>query len=149
MLGSMYVSDPTVWRSFYENMIEGKFNPGQYRGRQRGGGGIAGMYSKKPYMIPVNPHATQEPEEKVIVGKQVSPVTAVEERAKSDIKDAIQDNKPHIPISIKGTNTIKTVSVNPAAAKAASTQKKRKKKYQEDEFTIFNKKSRKLNHGLS
>ena len=23
MLGSMYVSDPTVWRSFYENMIEG------------------------------------------------------------------------------------------------------------------------------
>ena len=82
----MYVSDPTVWHSFYENMIEGKFNPGQYRGRQRGGGGIAEMYAKKPYMIPVNPHATQEPEEKVIVGKQVSPVTAVEERAKSDLK---------------------------------------------------------------
>ena len=102
----MYVSDPTVWRSFYENMIEGKFNPGQYRGRQRGGGGIAGMYANKPYMIPVNPHATQEPEEKVIVGKQVSPVTAVEERANSDLKDAIQDNKPHIPISLKGTNTI-------------------------------------------
>ena len=39
MLGSMYVSDPTVWRSFYKNMIEGKFNPGQYRGRQTGGGG--------------------------------------------------------------------------------------------------------------
>ena len=34
MLGSMYVSDPTVWRTFYENMIEGKFNPGQYRGRE-------------------------------------------------------------------------------------------------------------------
>ena len=74
-------------------------------------------------MIPVNPHATQELEEKVIVGKQVSPVTAVEERAVSDRKDAIQDNKPHIPISKKGTNTIKTVSVNPATAKAASTQK--------------------------
>ena len=106
------------------------------------------MYAKKPYMIPVNHHALQEPEEKVIVGKQVSPVTAVEERAKSDLKDAIQDNKPHIPISIKGTNTIKTVSVNPATAKAASTQKKCKKS-QEDEFTIFNKKSRQLNHGLS
>ena len=112
------------------------------------GGGIAGMYAKKPYMIPLNSHATQEHEEKVIVGKQVSPVTAVEERAKSDLKNAIQANKPHIPISIKGTNTIKTVSVYPATTKAASTQKKRKK-YQEDEFTIFNKKSRKLNHGLS
>ena len=42
MLGSMYVSDPTVWRSFYKNMIEGKFNPGQYRGRQTGGGGGGG-----------------------------------------------------------------------------------------------------------
>ena len=45
MLGSMYVPDPAVWRSFYENMIEGKLNPGRYRGRQIGGGGIAGMYS--------------------------------------------------------------------------------------------------------
>ena len=74
----------------------------------------------------------------MIVGKHVSPVTAVEERAKSYLKDAIQDNKPHIPISIKGTNTIKTVSVNPTNAKAASTQKKRKRKYSEDEFNIFN-----------
>ena len=142
MLGSMYVSDPTVWRSFYENMIEGKFNPGQYRGRQRGGGGIAGMYAKKPYMIPVNPNATQEPEEKVTVGKQVSPVTAVEERAKSDLKDAIQDNKPHIPISIKGTNTIKSVSVKLSTAKVTSTRK-RKRQQQENEFNIFNKKSHK------
>ena len=85
------------------------------------------MYAKKPYMIPVNPHATQEPEEKVIVGKQVSPVTAMEERAKSDLKDAIEDNKPHVPISIKGTNIDKSVSVNPATTKVTSTQKKRKK----------------------
>ena len=48
MLGSMYVSDPTVWCSFYENMIQGKFNQGQYQGSQREGGGIAGMYGKKP-----------------------------------------------------------------------------------------------------
>ena len=57
-------------------------------------------------MIPENPHATQEPKENVILGKQVSPVPAVEERAKSDLKDVIQDNKPNILISIKGTNTI-------------------------------------------
>ena len=142
MLGSMYVSDPTVWRSFYENMIEGKFNPGQYRGRQRGGGGIAGMYAKKPYMSPVNPHATQEPEEKVIVGKQVSNMTAIEERAKSDLKDAIQDNKPHVPISIKGTNIDKSASVKLSTAKVTSTRK-RKRHQQENEFNIFNKKSHK------
>lgn len=144
MLGSMYVSDPTVWRSFYKNMIEGKFNPGQYRGRQTGGGsGIAGMYAKKPYMIPVNPHVTPEPEEKVVVGKQVSPVTAVEERAKSDLKDAIEDNKPHIPITIKGTKVAKSASVKLSTAKRTSTQKKRKREQQEDEFNIFNKKTRK------
>ena len=142
MLGSMYVSDPTVWRSFYENMIEGKFNPGQYRGQQTGGGGIAGMYAKKPYMIPVNPHITSEPEEKVVVGKQVSPVTAMEERAKSDLKDAIEDNKPHVPISIKGTNIDKSTSVKLSTAKVTSTRK-RKRQQQENEFNIFNKKSHK------
>ena len=143
MLGSMYVSDPTVWRSFYKNMVEGKFNPAQYRGRQTGVGGIAGMYAKKPYMIPVNPHVTSEPEEKVIVGKQVSPVTAVEERAKSELEDAIEDNKPHIPITIKGTKVDKSASVKLPTVKATSTQKKRKRKPSEDEYNIFNKKSRK------
>lgn len=143
MLGSMYVSDPAVWRSFYENMMEGKFNPGRYRGRQIGGGGIAGMYAKKPYMIPVNPHVTKEPVEKVVVGKQVSNVTAVEERAKSDLKDAIDDKKPHVPISIKGTKVDNLTSVKLTSVKATSTRKKRKRKGQEDEFSIFNKKSRK------
>ena len=84
-------------------LIEGKFNPGRYRGRQIGGGGIAGMYAKKPYMIPVNPHVTKEPIEKVVVGKQLSNVTDIEERAKSDLKDVIDDDKPHVPINIKGT----------------------------------------------
>lgn len=69
---------------------------------KQGGGGIAGMYAKKPYMIPVNPRVTPEPEEKLVVGKQVSPVTAVEERARSELEDAIEGNKPHIPITIKG-----------------------------------------------
>ena len=78
-LGSMYVSDPAVWLSFHENMIEGKLNPGQNRWRQIGGGGIAGMYAKKPYMLPVNPHVTKKPLEKVVLGKQVSYVTAIEE----------------------------------------------------------------------
>jgi hypothetical protein len=55
MMGSTYVSDPRVWNSFYKNMMDGQFRPGKYRDRQTGGG-IGGMFSKKPYMIPVNPH---------------------------------------------------------------------------------------------
>ena len=99
------------------------------------------MYVKKPYMIPVNPHVTKEPIEKVVVGKQLSNVTDIEERAKSDLKDDIDDDKPHVPINIKGTKM--TVSVKLATGKATSTQKKRKRKESKGEFTIFKKKSRK------
>ena len=139
----MYISDPNVWRSFYKNMLEGKFNPAQYRDRQIGGGGIAGMYAKKPYMIPVNPHITTEPEEKLVVGQQVNPVTAVEERAKSDLKESIQDNKPHIPIAIKGKTVDKPDRKKLASVKATSVEKKRKRKASVEERNIFNKKSRK------
>lgn len=39
------------------------------------------MFYKKPYMIPVNPHTTEEKTNE-IVGKQVTPMAAVGERAK-------------------------------------------------------------------
>ena len=103
MVGTTYVSDPRVWKSFYKNMIDGKFNPGYYRGRQSGCG-IANMYSKKPYMIPVNPHVTTEPEQKIVVGKEVTPTAAVEDRARSEFNEAIQDGSPHVPIGIKRLN---------------------------------------------
>ena len=41
-VGTTYVSDPRVWKSFYQNMIDGKFNPGHYRGHNNGSG-IANM----------------------------------------------------------------------------------------------------------
>ena len=69
----MYASDPSIWM-YPEVSLQkhlGKFNPAQYRRRQTGGGGIVGMYAKRPYMIPVNPHVTSESEEKVVVGQQV------------------------------------------------------------------------------
>jgi hypothetical protein len=92
-----------VWKTFYKNMLDGTFNPGSYKKRQVGSG-IAGMYAKKPYMIPVNPHlAAEKPKE--IIGKQVSPVTAVEERAKEELRDEMRDNVPHVPVgSIKAEN---------------------------------------------
>jgi hypothetical protein len=79
-----------------KNMLEGKFKPRRYKGRQYGGG-IAGMYSKKPYMIPVNPHTATE-ESRGKVGKQATPMAAVEERAKEDLNEEIRDNVPYVPV---------------------------------------------------
>lgn len=95
----MYVSNPEVWRKFFRDLAEGKINHGHYRGRQYGGAGIAGMYAKKSYMIPVPPNA-KEPE-KIVVGQQVTPIAAGVERAKSKLKDAIREDRPHVPIKRK------------------------------------------------
>lgn len=97
MSGPTYVSDPRIWKTFYKNMVDGNFNPRSYKGRQSGSG-IAGMYSKKPSMIPVNPHITVE-EPKEIFGKQVTPMVAVEERAKEDLKEEMRDKVPHVPVA--------------------------------------------------
>lgn len=117
MSGPTYVSDPRIWKTFYKNMVDGNFNPRSYKGRQSGSG-IAGMYSKKPYTIPVNPHITVE-EPKEIFGKQVTPMVAVEERAKEDLKEEMRDNVPHVPVA-----SIKAES----AQKSHSSPKIRKKK---------------------
>lgn len=119
MAGPSYVSDPRIWKTFYKNMLDGQFNPRNYKGRQSRSG-IAGMYSKKPYMIPVNPHVTVE-EPKGIVGKQVTPIAAVEERVKGELKDEIRENIPHVPVgSIKaGDSQIPPISIR---------NRKRKKK---------------------
>lgn len=119
MSGPTYVSDPRIWKTFYKNMVDGNFNPRSYKGRQSGSG-IAGMYSKKPYMIPVNPHITVE-EPKEIFGKQVTPMVAVEERAKEDLKEEMRDNVPHVPVaSIKAESAQKSHS--------SPTIRKKKKK---------------------
>lgn len=107
MSGPTYVSDPRIWKTFYKNMVDGNFNPRSYKGRQSGSG-IAGMYSKKPYMIPVNPHITVE-EPKEIFSKQVTPMVAVEERAKEDLKEEMRYNVPHVPVaSIKAESAQKS-----------------------------------------
>lgn len=73
-------------------------------------------------MIPVNPHTTVE-ESKEIVGKQVTPMAAVEERAKEDLKEEIRDNVPHVPAdSIKVENGLK--SINPLSVVKKKTRKR-------------------------
>ena len=142
MMGSTYVSDPRVWKSFYRNMMDGQFRPGKYRGRQTGGG-IGGMFSKKPYMIPVTPNLTStEYPDKKVVGKHVTPMAAVEERAKSELNDAIKDKIPHV-----SEKTIKVGKrqerIKPKSAVKTTTSKsvKRKKLEEEEDWegTIFKK----------
>ena len=106
-------------------MIDGKFNPVYYRGRQSSGG-IANMYSKKPYMIPVNPHVTSEPEQKIVVGKEVTPRAAVEDRARSEFSEAIQDGSPHVPIGIKRIKPNRSVSAQPATKSSSSLNRREK-----------------------
>jgi hypothetical protein len=93
----------------YKNIFEGKFNPQNYKGRQSGGG-IAGMYSKKPYMIPVNPHIPVK-ESKEVICKRVTPMEAVEERAKENLREKIRQNVPHVSASsIKVDKDLKSIS---------------------------------------
>ena len=43
--GLHLVSDSRVWKTFYQNILDGQFRPGKYRGRQTRGG-IGNMYFK-------------------------------------------------------------------------------------------------------
>ncbi|KAJ8319272.1 hypothetical protein KUTeg_004363 [Tegillarca granosa] len=112
-------------------MLNGKFRPEQYRPNQTGGSGIAGMYADNPYMIPVNPHVDNKEEEKVVVGKQVTPMAAEVERAKSELKDAIREDRPHVPINKK--RSTKSISSKRIVEEATPFTG----------FNIFNKKARK------
>ena len=121
MSGSTYVSDPRLWKTFYQNILEGKFNPQSYKRRQSGGG-IAGMYSKKPYMISVNTHTPVE-ESKGVLSKRMTPMEVVEERAKEDLREEIRQNVPHVPANnIKVEKDLKSIS--PLSAVKTRTRKR-------------------------
>ncbi|MEW8548690.1 MAG: hypothetical protein AB2693_34750 [Candidatus Thiodiazotropha sp.] len=109
-----------------KNMIDGKLNPAYYRGHQSGGG-IANMYSKRLYMIPVNLHVTTEAEQKIVVGKEVTPTAAVEDRARSEFKETIQDGAPHVPLGIKRQKPKHPVISRPASKLSSSSNYKTKK----------------------
>jgi hypothetical protein len=105
-------------------MTDGKFNPTKYKKKQSGGG-MGGMYSNKPFMIPVNPHVTRDSEKKMVVGNQITPMAAVEERAKSDLKEEIKENVPHVPVgSIKVNSRSQPIRSNQNVKKNTSTKKK-------------------------
>jgi hypothetical protein len=85
---------------------------------------MGGMYSNKPFMIPVNPHVTRDSENKLVVGNQVTPMAAVEERAKSDLKEEIKENVPHIRVgAIKVNSRSQTIRPIQSVKKNTSTKK--------------------------
>ena len=86
-------------------------------------------------MIPVNRHVTTERENKVVVGKTVTPTEAVEDRAKSELNDAIQDDIPHVSANIKGSSR-KTIASSELGIKKRSSSVKGKRK---KEFTTAKK----------
>lgn len=77
MNSKTYISDPKLWEAFYKNMAEKKFSPYEYKPKQIG----RGMRKRKSDVIPIRPHSQFETTNLV---PQVTPVAAVEERAKSD-----------------------------------------------------------------
>ena len=70
-------------------MAEKKFNPYKYRPKQKG----RGWGYKTSYRIPVRPHSEIAIQPKVPL---VTPVAAVEERTKDELKKDIQEGNPHI-----------------------------------------------------
>ncbi|OOY54059.1 hypothetical protein BOW28_11660 [Solemya velum gill symbiont] len=93
MIGSQYVSDPERWRVFYEDLLGGKIDTKQYRPNQKGG-------RRRPYVIPVS---------------RVTPMKAVENRAKVELRDAMQEGDPHVSLqkSEKGVTSPRVISLPP------------------------------------
>lgn len=120
MNSQTYISDPKIWEAFYKNMAEKKFNPYKYKPKQIG----RGMRKQKSYVIPIRPHSLLEPVNPI---PQVTPMAAVEERAKSEHVKDVQEGVPFIKV----TNGIKRPSqhssVIPTKKLKTSTSHQRRK----------------------
>lgn len=92
MNSKTYISDPKIWEAFYKNMAEKKFNPYKYKPKQIG----RGMTKRKSYIIPIRPHSQLQTANIV---PQVTPVAAVEERAKTEHFKDVKKDVPFVKVS--------------------------------------------------
>lgn len=92
MNSKTYISDPKLWEAFYKNMAEKKFSPYEYKPKQIG----RGMRKRKSYVIPIRPHSQFETTNLV---PQVTPVAAVEERAKSEHMKDVKTGVPFVKVA--------------------------------------------------
>ena len=101
MYGPTYISNPALWEQFRHTREGENFIPSVGRKNQRGGGILN---QRKAYMIPVKPqHSKAEI-------KQITPVAAEQERALSDLKEAIRNEEPHMPLKKKEIKRKKSIS---------------------------------------
>lgn len=122
MNSKTYISDPKLWEAFYKNMAEKKFSPYEYKPKQIG----RGMRKRKSYVIPIRPHSQFETTNLV---PQVTPVAAVEERAKSEhIKD-VKTGVPFVKVAKGIKRQSQHSSVIPSKKLKTSTPQNRKKNY--------------------
>lgn len=102
---SLYVSDPKMWEQAFKDLSSGKINPYTYYRPLQSGRGIGGRYSSS-FHVPV-----KAPEKSGVPVKQITPVAAVAERAKSDLKREKRESIPHVdPNSINRRDTGKRSS---------------------------------------
>ena len=123
MNSQTYVSDPRIWEAFYKNMAEKKFNPYKYKPKQIG----RGVKSYKSYVIPLRPHSQLESVQKT--STQMTPVAAVEERAKVEHAKDVKKGVPFVKVqgSIKRPRSQSFV-IPSKKSKVAASQNPRKRK---------------------
>jgi len=87
---TLYVSDPKMWEQAFKDLSNGNINPYAYYRRPQTGRGVGGRYSST-FHVPV-----KAPDKIVVPIKQITPVAAVAERAKTDLKREKRESIPHV-----------------------------------------------------
>ena len=128
MVGSLYVSNPDMWDEFYKQLNTGKIEIPKYKRRQKGNG-IGGMYQRRRYMIPANVNEKD-------TGKQVTRVAAALERAKSQMRTAIKENRPHVPVSDNTGISIQAPVLNESTYKFKPRYATKRKRPNYDNFLV-------------
>ena len=106
MSGPVYISTPEYWATSGQN-----FRPMMYKNYQKGNGLL---YRKRAYMTPVKTDVTY-----------VTPMAAETDRAVSELKEAVRNEEPHMPL--KGTSKSKT-STHTLTSKAKRHELEKKEK---------------------
>lgn len=123
MNSQTYVSDPRIWEAFYKNMAEKKLNPYKYKPKQIG----RGTKRHRSYVIPLRPHSRLESPEN---STHVTPVAAVEERAKAEHANDVKEGVPFVNVvggSIKRPRS-RSSFISAKKRKATTRLNQRKKK---------------------
>lgn len=133
MNSKTYISDPKMWGVFYKNMAEKKFSPYKYKPRQIG----RGMRKQNSYAIPIRPHSQLDNQI-----AQVTPVAAVEERAKTEHLKDVKEGVPYVKVT-KGIKKLKPATSNYKKKKSKKSSLGKKKKLITKKKKTTNGKSRK------